>query len=165
MAAGDGAVVVALQDEHLLIRIVVVVDRRFFGVDELPAGGQATPMTYEADGRQFLVIMAGGHHFMATPVGDYFMEEGDFDPPKAIVEPYRHGVKLGSNYLYLDMHVSTVPPLEAKEAVDPKTLFAVAITIWFAVTEPVNVPLPHVVDAKFCPSETTQFPFVPAVDG
>ena len=36
----------------------------------LPAGGQATPMTYEVDGRQYLVIMAGGHHFMETPVGD-----------------------------------------------------------------------------------------------
>jgi quinoprotein glucose dehydrogenase len=39
--------------------------------DQLPAGGQATPMTYEADGRQFVVIAAGGHHFMKTRVGDY----------------------------------------------------------------------------------------------
>ena len=38
--------------------------------DVLPAGGQATPMTYEHDGRQYVVIMAGGHHFMETPVGD-----------------------------------------------------------------------------------------------
>lgn len=38
--------------------------------DTLPAGGQATPMTYEHDGRQFVVIMAGGHHFMETPIGD-----------------------------------------------------------------------------------------------
>jgi len=30
---------------------------------KLPAGGQATPMTYEENGRQYLVIMAGGHHF------------------------------------------------------------------------------------------------------
>ena len=36
----------------------------------LPAGGQATPITYEANGRQYLVIYAGGHHFMETPVGD-----------------------------------------------------------------------------------------------
>ncbi|MFZ2031577.1 MAG: hypothetical protein WAU68_14790 [Vitreimonas sp.] len=27
-------------------------------------------MTYEANGRQYIVIMAGGHHFMKTPVGD-----------------------------------------------------------------------------------------------
>ncbi len=38
--------------------------------DVLPAGGQATPMTYEANGRQYVVIMAGGHHFMETPIGD-----------------------------------------------------------------------------------------------
>ena len=38
--------------------------------DALPAGGQAGPMTYEANGRQYVVIMAGGHHFMETPVGD-----------------------------------------------------------------------------------------------
>ncbi len=38
---------------------------------ELPAGGQATPMTYAVDGRQFIVIAAGGHAlYQATP-GDY----------------------------------------------------------------------------------------------
>ena len=37
----------------------------------LPAGGQANPMIYEQNGRQYLVIMAGGHHFMETPRGDY----------------------------------------------------------------------------------------------
>lgn len=39
----------------------------------LPAGGQATPMTYEAGGRQIVVINAGGHDFMETPIGDYFL--------------------------------------------------------------------------------------------
>ncbi len=39
--------------------------------DQLPAGGQANPMTYEADGRQYVVIAPGGHHFMKTKVGDY----------------------------------------------------------------------------------------------
>ena len=28
-------------------------------------------MVYEQDGKEYLVIMAGGHHFMETPVGDY----------------------------------------------------------------------------------------------
>lgn len=38
----------------------------------LPAGGQATPMTYRGreSGRQFVVIAAGGHAFMQTKVGD-----------------------------------------------------------------------------------------------
>ncbi|KRA97880.1 glucose dehydrogenase [Devosia sp. Root685] len=40
---------------------------------ELPAGGQATPMTYEAGGKQIVVLNAGGHDFMGTPIGDYFI--------------------------------------------------------------------------------------------
>jgi quinoprotein glucose dehydrogenase len=40
---------------------------------ELPAGGQAGPAMYEVDGQQFLVINAGGHNFMETPIGDYFL--------------------------------------------------------------------------------------------
>jgi quinoprotein glucose dehydrogenase len=38
----------------------------------LPAGGQATPMTYRGrnGGAQFVVIAAGGHSFMRTTLGD-----------------------------------------------------------------------------------------------
>jgi quinoprotein glucose dehydrogenase len=37
----------------------------------LPAGGQATPMTYRlTDGRQFIVIAAGGHGKLGTKLGD-----------------------------------------------------------------------------------------------
>ena len=38
---------------------------------ELPAGGQATPMTYTLKGKQFLVIAAGGHGKLGTKQGDY----------------------------------------------------------------------------------------------
>jgi quinoprotein glucose dehydrogenase len=38
----------------------------------LPAGGQATPMTYTgADGRQYLLVMAGGHGSLGTKTGDH----------------------------------------------------------------------------------------------
>jgi len=38
----------------------------------LPAGGQATPMTYTVeDGRQFVVMVAGGHGSVGTKPGDY----------------------------------------------------------------------------------------------
>jgi quinoprotein glucose dehydrogenase len=39
----------------------------------LPAGGQATPMTYRVreGSRQFVVIAAGGHNRMGTKLGDY----------------------------------------------------------------------------------------------
>lgn len=40
----------------------------------LPAGGQATPMTYLGnDGRQYVVIAAGGHGGLQTRPGDYVM--------------------------------------------------------------------------------------------
>ena len=37
----------------------------------LPAGGQATPMTYEVNDRQLVVIAAGGHGGLGTTRGDY----------------------------------------------------------------------------------------------
>jgi quinoprotein glucose dehydrogenase len=38
---------------------------------ELPAGGQATPMTYVVGGKQYVVIAAGGHGKLGTKQGDY----------------------------------------------------------------------------------------------
>jgi quinoprotein glucose dehydrogenase len=38
---------------------------------ELPASGQATPMTYSVGGKQFVVIAAGGHGKLKTKQGDY----------------------------------------------------------------------------------------------
>ncbi len=66
-----------------LVFIAASMDDRFraFDVDtgdvlweaKLPAGGQATPMTYESGGRQYLVLAAGGHVFLGTTRGDYLM--------------------------------------------------------------------------------------------
>ena len=39
----------------------------------LPAGGQATPMTYVSSGRQYIVIAAGGHSKLNTKRGDTVM--------------------------------------------------------------------------------------------
>ncbi|MDP0926930.1 membrane-bound PQQ-dependent dehydrogenase, glucose/quinate/shikimate family [Paracoccus onubensis] len=40
----------------------------------LPAGGQATPMTYlDSEGRQMVVQVAGGHGSVGTKLGDYVM--------------------------------------------------------------------------------------------
>lgn len=53
---------------------------------------------------------------------DYFMEPappgqpGDFD---RVVDLYKHGLNLGSNYLYMDGHVSQDAPNEAKKGFDP----------------------------------------------
>ena len=40
---------------------------------QLPAGGYATPSTYEADGRQYVVIAAGGAGKLRTKAGDAFI--------------------------------------------------------------------------------------------
>jgi quinoprotein glucose dehydrogenase len=40
---------------------------------ELPAGGQATPMTYEAGGKQYVIIAAGGHGRLPTKRGDHIV--------------------------------------------------------------------------------------------
>jgi len=40
---------------------------------ELPASAQAAPMTYQVDGKQYLVICAGGHGKLGTKMGDYVL--------------------------------------------------------------------------------------------
>ncbi|HJP38962.1 MAG TPA: pyrroloquinoline quinone-dependent dehydrogenase [Gammaproteobacteria bacterium] len=41
---------------------------------ELPTAAMATPMTYETDGRQFVVVAAGGHHaYYRQKVADYLI--------------------------------------------------------------------------------------------
>ncbi|MDP2128201.1 MAG: membrane-bound PQQ-dependent dehydrogenase, glucose/quinate/shikimate family [Pseudohongiella sp.] len=65
-----GLIFIAAATDNL-IRAIDIDTGRTVWQDVLPAGGQATPMVYEMDGRQYLVITAAGHHFMETPVGDY----------------------------------------------------------------------------------------------
>ena len=48
---------------------------------------------------------------------DYYMDAGDYAAGK--VENYRHGLKLGSNYLYLDMHVEASIPTNPIGFLDP----------------------------------------------
>jgi len=38
-----------------------------------PAGAQSTPMSYEIDGTQYVVVCAGGHGKLGTTPGDYVM--------------------------------------------------------------------------------------------
>jgi quinoprotein glucose dehydrogenase len=68
----SGLFFIAAATDDLLRAIDVETGEEVWQV-ELPAGGQATPMTYEAEGRQIVVINAGGHDFMETPIGDYFI--------------------------------------------------------------------------------------------
>jgi quinoprotein glucose dehydrogenase len=66
-----------------LIFVSATADRYLRAVDErsgkvlwrarLPAGGQATPMSYSVHGRQYVVIAAGGHQKFGTKTGDYVL--------------------------------------------------------------------------------------------
>jgi len=67
-------------------------------------------------------VIIGGEK--VTTERDYYMEAG----PSAlqsgsefgrVVELHRHGVKLGSNYLYHDGHVGTLLPRDALTGIDP----------------------------------------------
>ncbi len=68
----SGLFFIGAATDDLFRAIDVQTGERLWDV-ELPAGGQAGPMTYEAEGRQIVVINAGGHDFMETPIGDYFI--------------------------------------------------------------------------------------------
>jgi prepilin-type N-terminal cleavage/methylation domain-containing protein len=59
-------------------------------------------------------VVLGGEKI--TTIDDYYMEYGDFN---RVVEKYRHGLRFGSNYLMLDMHVTTQLPADAQAALDP----------------------------------------------
>ncbi len=69
VVTASGLIFIAAATDNL-IRAIDLRTGETIWKDVLPAGGQATPMTYEHDGRQYVVIMAGGHHFMQTPIGD-----------------------------------------------------------------------------------------------
>jgi len=69
IVTASGLIFIAAATDNLIRAIDLRTGATMWN-DVLPAGGQATPMTYEHDGRQYVVIMAGGHHFMQTPIGD-----------------------------------------------------------------------------------------------
>jgi quinoprotein glucose dehydrogenase len=69
VVTAGGLIFIAAATDNL-IRAIDMQTGKTVWTDTLPAGGQATPMTYEQNGRQYLVIVAGGHHFMETPIGD-----------------------------------------------------------------------------------------------
>ena len=69
VTAGGLAFIAAAADNYL--RAFDVETGKEMWKGRLPAGGQATPMTYEVNGRQYVVIAAGGHGGLGTKRGDY----------------------------------------------------------------------------------------------
>jgi quinoprotein glucose dehydrogenase len=69
MTTAAGLVFVAASvDDHL--RAFDTETGELLWEDRLPAGGQATPMTYAVDGKQYVVQAAGGHGPLGTKLGD-----------------------------------------------------------------------------------------------
>jgi prepilin-type processing-associated H-X9-DG protein len=46
----------------------------------------------------------------------YFIDGPDYDEA---ADPYKHGLRLGSNYLFLDLHVALMQPKQAPGSYDP----------------------------------------------
>ena len=69
VTTASGLIFIAAATDDLLRAIDERTGKVVWSVP-LPAGGQATPMIYEQNGREYVVIFAGGHHFMETPMGD-----------------------------------------------------------------------------------------------
>ena len=69
MATAGGLVFSAATMDNY-IRAFDVDSGRELWAFELPAGGQATPMTYSVNGKQYVVIAAGGHGKLGTKQGD-----------------------------------------------------------------------------------------------
>ena len=69
VVTAGGLVFIAATTDNLIHAIDLKTGKELWH-DVLPGGGQANVMTYAVDGRQFVVVMAGGHHFMKTPISD-----------------------------------------------------------------------------------------------
>ncbi|CAK9885773.1 MAG: Quinoprotein glucose dehydrogenase [Candidatus Erwinia impunctatus] len=69
--AGNVMFIAATADNYL--RAFNVTDGTLLWEARLPAGGQATPMTYEVNGKQYVLITAGGHGSFGTKAGDYII--------------------------------------------------------------------------------------------
>lgn len=68
VTAGGVVFIGAAMDDYLRAFDAATGEELWKG--RLPAGGQATPMTYRIGGRQYVVIAAGGHGRMTTTLGD-----------------------------------------------------------------------------------------------
>jgi quinoprotein glucose dehydrogenase len=72
MTAGGVAFLSGTLDDY--VRAYDVTTGNQLWQSRLPAGGQATPITYTgADGRQFVLVIAGGHGSLGTKPGDDVM--------------------------------------------------------------------------------------------
>ena len=73
MVTASGITFIAATSDYYL-RAFNTVTGEELAKYRLPTGGHAVPMTYTSkQGRQFVVIAAGGHWAMGSPAGDYLV--------------------------------------------------------------------------------------------
>lgn len=70
MITGGGVVFMGAAVDNYL-RAYDLTTGKVLWKGRLPAGGQATPMSYEVDGQQYVLMVAGGHGSIGTKPGDY----------------------------------------------------------------------------------------------
>ena len=71
ITAGGLIFIGAAMDDY--IRAIDVDTGKELWKGRLPAGGQATPMSYVWKGRQYVVIAAGGHARIGSKLGDHIV--------------------------------------------------------------------------------------------
>ncbi len=70
LTTGSGLTFIAAAQDDFL-RAFETETGRLLWTARLPAGGQASPMTFLHEGKQYVVIVAAGHQRLETSVGDY----------------------------------------------------------------------------------------------
>jgi len=70
----------------------------------------------DGNGRSYSDVVLMGEKRVSEP--DYYMEADPSTEFDRVVDPYKHGVKLGSNYLFLDGHVDIQPPKAILDGLD-----------------------------------------------
>lgn len=70
IVTGGGIVFIGAATDNYLRAFDIDTGRELWK-GRLPAGGQATPMSYTSNGKQYVVIAAGGHGGLETTRGDY----------------------------------------------------------------------------------------------
>jgi quinoprotein glucose dehydrogenase len=69
IATGGGLIFIAATIDRLFRAFDLTTGKQLWRAD-LPASAHATPMTYQVGGRQFVVIVAGGHYELPGPRAD-----------------------------------------------------------------------------------------------
>ncbi|MFM8518249.1 MAG: pyrroloquinoline quinone-dependent dehydrogenase [Nevskiaceae bacterium] len=79
--AGGVTFIAATMDAHL--RALDTLTGKELWTADLPVPGMAVPMTYQAGGKQYVLIAAGGNAQVGTPIADYILAYALPDRPAA----------------------------------------------------------------------------------